>query len=339
MTLLLTSDLHLTDAPRDAYRFNLFPWMAKQQITHKTKATFILGDLTNDKDRHSSVLVNKLVDGLKKLKPPIYILKGNHDYIREDLPFFQFLNAIDGIKFCTELTLIEDLQIVMMPHQLNQAALDNALKRVPDRWLVMMHQTLTGAISETGARLTGLVVPSNCKAKALFSGDVHVPHNIKYNRSDGQYNVVTYIGSPYHVRFGDQFSPRVILLDGNGCDKLHNGGRQTDLYFQAPRKLSISIRDLAEMPELKKGDQVKVTLELPRSEAVEWANHKKSIIDYCKDKGIEVYGTELRVAQARKRQRLDDTPTNRSNLDYFKTFCLSEGIPIQMQKIGLELMK
>ncbi len=82
-----------------------------------------------------------------------------------------------------------------------------------------------------------------------------------------------------------------------------------------------------------------MTLELPRSEAVEWTNHKKSILDYCKDKGIEVYGTELRVAQARKRQRLDDAPTNRSNLDYFKAFCSAEQVPTNIKQVGLQLVE
>ncbi len=323
MSLLICSDLHCTDHPKDGYRFLLFPWLANQQAIHKPRATFILGDLTNEKDRHSSVLVNKLVDGLKKVKPPVYILKGNHDYIREDLPFFQFLNAIDGIKFCTEPAFIEDLQVVMIPHQTSQTAFDAACRMIPENWIVMCHQTFDGAIGESNSRLTGFSTSliSQKRPRWVYSGDIHKPQ---------QCGPVLYVGAPYHCRHGDNYKPRVILQHDE-CDR--------DLYFDAPKKLSLTIRDLSEMPELKKGDQVKVTLELPRSEAVEWANHKKSILDYCKDKGVEVYGTELRVAQARKRQRLDDTPTNRSNLNYFKTFCLSEGVPIQIQKIGLELMK
>lgn len=319
MKLLITSDIHLNDSQKDSVRFELFPWLAKQQSTHKTDASFILGDLTVEKDNHSSVLVNQLIEGLMILKPPVYILKGNHDYIREDLPFFNFLSAIDGITFCTEPEFLKKYNVYMVPHQLTQAALDKALKATPEGCLVFMHQTLTGAISDTGSRLTGMALTPN-KAHTLCSGDIHVPH-----KCEG----VTYIGSPYHTRHGIDYIPRVLLLDGD---------KEIDLYFPAPKKLSLTIRDISELPKLEKGDQLKLTLELPRSEAVEWANHKKAILEHCKQNEVEVYGLELKVAQARKRPRLDSQSGNKSNTDYFQAFCASEKVPAQMKAAGLEFI-
>ena len=325
MKLLISSDTHFSDNSRDTYRFGLFPWFAKQQEIYKVDGTFLLGDICEQKNNHSAELVNSIIDGLKLLKPPIFILKGNHDYIREDLPFFKFLNRIKGITFCTEPTLLEEFHVLMVPHQLNQIALDKALQMAPDNWLVFAHQTMSGAVSETGARLTGLIVPSNCKAKALYSGDVHVPQILNSPNS-----TVVYIGAPYHVRFGDTYRPRILLLDNK---------HSTDLHYPAPRKLTLTIRDVSELKDLDKSDQVKVTLELPRSEAVEWANHKKSIIDYCKAKGVEVYGTELKVEQLRKRPRLDEnTSSGKGNSEYFEAFCRAEKIPIQIKKSGIMLL-
>ena len=80
MTWLFASDLHLSDRPKDRYRFGLFKWLAEQQQKHQITATFILGDITDRKDNHSAVLVNKTVNSLLTLKPPVYILKGNHDF-------------------------------------------------------------------------------------------------------------------------------------------------------------------------------------------------------------------------------------------------------------------
>src|SRR6266853_3612223 len=320
MKFLFTADIHLSDSSQDAYRFGLFQWLRQQQEIYRTDAIMILGDLTTEKNKHSAKLVNKIVGGLRLLRPPILILKGNHDYIREDIPFFKFLNSIKGITFCTNPTYIEEYNIYMVPHQTTQAALNAAFLKAPKGCLLTTHATLTGAIGDTGSRLTGMAIAPN-KALKLYSGDVHVPHVCEG---------VTYIGSPYHTRHGIDYKARVLLLDDD---------KETNLYFDAPKKLSLTIRDLSEMPELKKGDQVKVTLELPRSEAVEWANHKKSIIDYCKSKGVEVYGTELKVAQTRKRQRLDDTPINRSNLDYFKAFCAAEQVPSNVKSVGLQLVE
>src|SRR6266436_2974897 len=203
MKFLLTADIHLSDNPRDAYRFELFTWLRQQQETYKTDAIMILGDLTTEKNNHSAELVNKIVGGLRLLNPPILILKGNHDYIREDLPFFKFLNSIEGITFCTDPSYIEEYNIYMVPHQTSQAAFDTAFLKAPQGCLLTMHATITGAISETGARLTGLTVPPN-KARALYAGDIHKP------QKNGQ---VTYIGAPFHIRHGDQYEPRVLLLN------------------------------------------------------------------------------------------------------------------------------
>ena len=98
MNWLLSADLHLSDRARDSYRFGLFPWLKKQQQKNKVDATFLLGDLTQEKDRHSSALVNRIVEELLTLTPPVYVLRGNHDGLNPNSPFFKFLNSISGLK-------------------------------------------------------------------------------------------------------------------------------------------------------------------------------------------------------------------------------------------------
>ena len=55
MLTLLTSDLHLTDRPNDAYRWD---FLSKWLWGIRFDSLVILGDLTEEKDCHSSVLVN-----------------------------------------------------------------------------------------------------------------------------------------------------------------------------------------------------------------------------------------------------------------------------------------
>src|SRR5882672_3852216 len=324
MKLLVTSDTHFSDVPKDKYRFGLFTWLVEQQKQYNTDALVIAGDLTTEKNFHSAELVNAIVTGLKLLKPPVFILKGNHDYIREDLPYFNFLSEIEGITFFNKTTIIEKYKLVMVPHQLNQVTFTAAFKQVPIGFSAFTHVTVTGAISESGSHLTGLTVPPN-KAGKILSGDIHRPQKIE---TEG--GTVTYIGSPYHCRHGDQFTPRVLLLNDN---------KEIDLHFPAPKKLSLTIRDVSEIPKLSKGDQVKVTLELDRSEVVEWANHKKRILDHCKDNGIEIYGVELKTIQGRKRPRLSEVSASKSNLDYFRAFCLSEQVPANIKAAGLNILE
>lgn len=323
--ILLIGDLHLTDKSRDDYRFEIFDWICKQQERLKPEATFLAGDLTDAKDRHSATLVNKTVNGLLKLKPPVYIDRGNHDYRDPVNPFFKFLNHIEGLWFITEPTLVtHKFQIGVVPHYREQAEFDAAVKKVsnPDAFLV--HQTFEGAIAETGVTLSGLrasLIESLQPRLGIWAGDVHKPQ---------RQGLVTYIGCPYHVRFGDGFNPRVIFINAKG--------KKENLHFDAPYKWSLTVRDANDIlnnHDLAEGDQVKLTIELPREEAVEWKRIKAEVLNACKKANVDVYGCELSIkTSTSKQQRLIKTT---SKEDVFDQFCKIENIAANIKKAGLLL--
>lgn len=330
MTWLITSDLHLTDRPRDSYRFGLFPWLARQQKKYDVSATFLCGDITDAKDKHSASLVNQLVDGLTELRPPVYILRGNHDGIDPGNPYFRFLSCIDGLEFIVNPTLLQlggerNTPIAMMPHQLDQAGFDQVCKIILPQTYVFCHQTFSGAIAETGTRLTGLQWPPiGFKGNPLgvYSGDIHAPQRLD--------NGVTYIGAPYHCRFGDTFTPRVLLL---------KNGKETDLHFPAPRKWSLTIRDVYDLdkhPEIAQGDQVKLTIEIAREEVVEWASIKQRVLETCK--GLEIFGVEMKVLTNKPREHKAETIQVKSNENIFTEFCKGEGVASNIKKVGRELL-
>lgn len=323
MTFLVTSDLHLSDRPKDNYRFGLFPWLLEQQKKYKPRATFLLGDVTESKDRHSSKLVNRAVDELIGLKPPVYILRGNHDGIDPTNPFFKFLNCIDGIEFIVEPTHLGSLGVSLIPHCLTQEELDQACGTIPyETTVAFCHQCLDGAIAETGSRLTGLRWPDI--EAATWAGDIHRPQKV---------GSVTYVGAPFQVRFGDNYTPRVLLL---------NKGKEQNLYFPAPRKWSLTIHDhedLLKNEDLKKGDQIKVMLELAREEVVNWKNHKQQVLVTCKELGLEVYGVDLKVLSNSRRERLRIGDKAKTNEDVLGAFCQAENVASEIKKHGLELLK
>ena len=102
----MTSDIHLTDNVRDQDRWKLLPWITKQAKKFEADYVVIAGDVTDQKDRHSAVLVNKVVKQLRKLAAVchVIILKGNHDFIDEVNPFFGFVNAIENVTFIVKNT-------------------------------------------------------------------------------------------------------------------------------------------------------------------------------------------------------------------------------------------
>jgi DNA repair exonuclease SbcCD nuclease subunit len=330
---LLIGDLHFTDRASDSYRFEIFDWIRKQQAKHTTVATFLAGDITNSKDRHSATLVNKIVSGLMKLEPPVYVVMGNHDYKDPKNPFFKFLNHIDGLKFITKPTVIEATRaMAVIPHYRSQDEFDAAVHRCagadPDCFLV--HQTFDGAIAESGVRLSGLrasPIESLEPPLGVYAGDVHRPQT---------QGIVTYLGCPYQVRFGDNFEPRALWVDKNG--------NETDLIFPAPRKWSLVARgpeNILNNESLMEGDQVKLTIEVAREEMVDWKKIKSEVLTACKKLKLDVYGVKLQVntLQQRKRVRPDD---NKSSLvdvrSTFEEFCKAEKLSTTIRRVGREFI-
>jgi DNA repair exonuclease SbcCD nuclease subunit len=326
MTWLLTSDTHLTDRPKDEYRFGLFAWLAKMQHKYAVTATFLLGDITDRKDNHSSTLVNAVIDGLAALRPPIYCLMGNHDRISPDNPYFKFLNCIEGLHFVAEPTFLRDLNLSMIPHMPDQAHFDAACDQMPQNSALMCHATITGASSETGMPLTGLSASpiSRFRRSAMWAGDVHRPQTLKCG--------LTYVGSPFRIRFGDDFTPRCLLVRGE---------KQEDLHFPCLSKWSLTIRDADEIfahPDLKKGDQVKITIQLSREEVVEWDAHKQRVLGACKELGLEVFGIGMDVATNITDVRIKADSKLTGPEDIFREFCRAEAIDARTAMAGRELL-
>lgn len=329
---LFIGDLHLTDLARDAYRFGVFDWIAKQQAKDRPAATFLAGDITDSKDRHSATLVNNIVNGLMKLAPPVYILMGNHDYRDPNNPFFKFLNHIEGIYFITKPTVIKARKpIALLPHVRTQDEFDRDANvcRSSDPAAFLVHQTFDGAIAETGARLSGLsasLVESFAPPLGVYAGDVHKPQT---------QGIVTYIGCPYQVRFGDNFEPRCISVSKNGSEAYP--------WFDAPRKWSLTVRgpdNILSNSELVDGDQVKLVIEVPREEAVEWKKIREDVLAACKKMHLDVYGAKMEIKTAKNRERVRlKIAQGGSHVRTLEQFCTVENVSSQIREMGIKLLE
>ncbi len=323
---ILLSDLHLSDRPKDGYRFGIFPWLRKQQEKYSPEATFVLGDLTQDKDNHSSTLVNRTVDELMLLRPPVYICRGNHDGISPNNPFFRFLNQIEGIYFIIEPEVVFG-KVVMIPHCRTEEQFKASCESIqfrPDA--LMLHQTIAGAIAETGRPLNGFSASpiTALKPARCYAGDVHKPQ---------QCGPVQYIGAPYQIRFGDAFEGRVLLV---------NGAKEQNLYYPYPHKWTLRIRDAGEISQntkLKHGDQVKLIIELAREEATEWSAHKRKALDVCKELGLEVFGTEVDVKNLSRKNEKEVKKQGKTKDEVFTDFCKNEKVSSHIKQTGIELLK
>lgn len=287
---LITTDIHLTDHPSTEYRWQLFPWINKMIEEHGIRSVAILGDVTDAKDNHSASLVNRVVSGIKSINcKDITILAGNHDWLRKGEEFFRFLNHLEGVRFITRPTEIE-------VDQFSELTLWLPYSKTPGaEWsgwdmshydYVFLHQTIRGAIASNGQRMDGEGVPEMNPRICCYSGDIHVPQTI---------GNLTYIGSPYHVHFGDDFEPRVLLL--------RRQGKVEWLRMPSPRRVVVKAESLSDLRRVKinEGDQVKLRMTLSEGDKHAWSRLKREAVALLEDRGAIVHGAELMVQKSNRR--------------------------------------
>lgn len=204
---LLLSDLHLNDSLETEYRWGIFDFIRHLRMNEETpnafKNIFILGDITDQKDRHSGKLVNRIVDHLVELSQyhRIYILRGNHDGLDPEWPYFRFLNHFENISFIKDIariTIEDSVPLHFYAHGYSSQFIPNP------HGISFFHETFRGVVYKTGQVADGEHLTDSKFGTLCFSGDIHEPQQV---------GDVVYVGSQYHTRFGDEFNPRAILLD------------------------------------------------------------------------------------------------------------------------------
>lgn len=271
MTILVTADVHLSANPRDAYRHEFMRKLPALAKKHKTELILILGDFTEEKDAHTAELVNSVVDHFQALSQiaPVIALQGNHDWLSSpDNPYFAFLRHIDGVSWVGRPTPLSRLSnvpatvskalgpAILLPHTPN-----------PDRewedidfdgydW-AFCHQTFAGTSSDSGYKLSGVSLSLFPKQLKVVSGDIHTPQTL---------GNVTYVGSPFRIDYGDEFQPRILLIESGKMRSLPVGGSQKRL---------IEVKSLAELKQDKvqlagPNDILKVRLEICPNQHAEW---------------------------------------------------------------------
>ncbi len=319
---LLTTDLHLSEKSEDQYRFDIFPWII-DNYGNQIKTVFITGDLTDRKDFHAGWFVNKVVKNIRLLakKYVVVILKGNHDYdVDPTQPFFGFLGKYKNVIYVSEPaihwinTKERPVRVLSLPHSRKPGEDWSILSDPNTKNLnaIFMHQTFRGAITESGYELGGISPYRFRRYECpIFSGDIHVPQ---------QLGPITYVGCPYHIRYGDQFEPRVLLLDRKF--------KTQDIHFPAPRKLMLELnhgKELYKMRrELQSGDKAKVRIYLPRSEFGSWPKHRDRVRKTAKKIDLILHSVILKEVQDTKRK--DDKKTKnmvkiRTHKETFDAFC------------------
>lgn len=339
--LLATTDLHLSEQPIDLYRFDFL----EKHLPHEIKKSqqpvdglIIAGDITEEKDRHSARLVNRIVNGLSNLAAlcPVIVLMGNHDYADEGHPFFEFLGKIENLCFVDTPQFGKHLKepfkvfryLLFLPHTRDY-------KRDWATYLnygwgdldaIIAHNTFDGADTGYGRKLDGIPVDIFGK-QAVFAGDIHNPQ---------QLGPVEYIGAPYTVDFGDDYAARLLCIQDNGKTRW----RAIDHY---PQKRLVHVCDGKDLLDYNdrwnEGDILKVRVDVDNMR--EWGSIVKLVHAQAAKLGVIASRVEPVIAgKAQKKSvKAQTSESNFSDKEIVTQFADRNNLDDETLDAGLALLE
>jgi hypothetical protein len=297
---------------------------------------FMLGDLTDRKDRHSAALTNRVVNELTRLTnlgARFTVLMGNHDKPLNGPPFWDILSEIGRsgdsipIKFISRPYAWDDL--LLLPYSDNPV---EDWKDIPFRnyKAIFMHQTVTGATGNNGIKLENTKMPEFPRAMKVYSGDIHIPQVVGPKGRQ-----VQYIGAPHPVSFGDDHICRMVVLD----DETYAVASEIILSSIQKRVLRINApADLADI-ETHTGDQFRIICKLAPAELDNWPAYQDSIIAWARASEVILLSLEPEIEGPRP-ERDTKAPELETDPEHIlRLFAQAEGIDDAMFQAGLQLLK
>lgn len=326
---LVTADLHLTDAPADEYRWSIFDTLTQLAVENRVDEIYILGDLVDRKDRHSGLLVNRLVDSLETTcqdtGAEITITEGNHDAPLNGPPYWSFLSSLNSVDYVTEPTFDMKSEIWLLPFAANPA----------DEWreldfnkakFIFMHQTVAGSMVDNDRILTdGCKMPLLPRGIPIVSGDVHRPQQV---------GAITYVGAPYPVRFSETWKNRVLLLKDRDVK---------EIYIHSVKKAILDVTNTSQLPTNKyhEGDQLRVRFKLSHEQMTQWPVEQAKIYEWAKLKGVTVVSVEAILDDkitSPTTQKIESLELLKPD-EVIKTFSQEEKLGDDVMNFGIQIMR
>lgn len=314
--MILTTDTHFTSNKEDAYRWDIIDKL--DPLLRRDPLLYILGDLTDRRDRHPSDLVNGIIDRFRSLiqhhNAKIVALCGNHDRpLHSAKPYWSFLSSVEGLEFITQPTAHGRLLLLPFTAKPEEdwAGIDFNLYQA-----AFCHQGGDRHVDLSFMRM----IPPHVR---VYSGDVHAPQTI---------GNLTFVGCPHPIKFGDTYACRMLRLTDD-YQILE------DIPLYPPRKTIIDIRSADELEHafLVSGDSARIRLTLPLEQIGNWRAEQERIVAWATRRGITVNGIEPTIVTgdhdtAQSAAELTDP------LDALNAFADAEGIDDDLFAVAVNLM-
>ncbi len=361
MTTLVTADLHLNDKARDSYRHKFMAETLPALVhDHRAELVLILGDLTEEKDRHGAWLTNMVAAHIDLLagEADVVISRGNHDYVDAATPFYEWLGRISGVTWINQPTVFEHKALpggraLFLPHTNNweqdwlghSTVTQTGIKHKDpihgtNDMLVFAHNTFEGAITEHGKKLKGIPLTAFPAGTRVISGDIHTPQSL------GDEDVlVSYVGAPYTVNFGDDYKPRVLIVDKKITSVPVPGPQKrllnmtldaapTDRKPDAIISDILSLEGLAALP----GDIVKIRVKMEPGHVQHWPQVKQHIRAWAEAEELVLHQMQPVVDRTTRLSSKQQVKV-RTDEQMLKDYTTARGVDELHTKAGFRLMR
>lgn len=340
--VLLTADWHLTSNVKDEYRWGIFKALKDVLWDHEISDIIIAGDLTDKKDRHTAVLLRRMIDEMSELLRgcgcAVHILMGNHDYITPKFPFFQVLEDVlpDDIRFYTNwelVTLNGGGKCAFVPHCWSGVTQGNLRieHMAKEAECFVIHHDVCGARLENGYSMEeGFDTSGIPNEIPIFSGHIHVPQNV------GQVRI---IGSPYdiiHREAKDLGYPSGYMLVSDDFRKI----TRHSFANVFPRKIKFIVEGTnlkgMRLSKFPVSSQIKCEIRVSQDDLYLYPDIKEEVKQIIKSKNWICSGISMKKVsgKAQKKQVSLKEVIERSPQDRLKDFCLGEKLhPRYKQKV------
>lgn len=324
----LVSDPHFSIRPNDEFFWGLQHQLIDIVQQNKVNTILFDGDLCNSKDNHSSILVNRVTDLLVELSKhvkQIYILRGNHDGIDPNNPYWRWLNHLEGIEFIHKMQhrLLNGRNVWFLPHSTDPVTEWKDLDLSSS--VVFTHIAVDGVTVANGYKLETTLKPEFFDETLItWSGDIHDFQVL------GKLN---YIGSPYATTFGNNnFKGRVVVFDMHTLE-------YESKFLSFPNRLTYdcsSSDDFQHQAYLQPGDQVKVRLHLTQETMGSWRDTKEEIKQFVVNCKASMLFDMVKPKIESRTLVTASTKSNKGNP--FEIYCASNNITPELQELGRSIL-
>lgn len=179
----------------------------------------VAGDLHDTKANMRAECLTAMINTFQRVATPTYVLRGNHDQINEksESHSLEFLKLIDSVYVLDYFAQSADFNFI--PYQSSVEMFTFYLSKIPKGSTIIMHQGVQGSSAGDYLQDPTAIDKSLLADYRVISGHYHTRQDIKCGRPRaGAVGLMSYIGNPYTLNFGEANDPekgyRVLNSDG-----------------------------------------------------------------------------------------------------------------------------